>query len=94
MSQSEVVDHQSTGSREESAIHATTKVCPDEPYAVTLAIDLTKDVFELTFAEIIGMNDDPKNTHHKVKYTNATASALSELKPKASAGENRKLKIP
>src|SRR5690606_23833664 len=52
MSQTEGVRHQDTGSREESDMHATTKVVRNESSAaVTLAVDLAKDVFELAFAD-------------------------------------------
>lgn len=53
MSQTEVVPSD-TGSREKSAMHATTKSASAGSSAATLAIDLAKDVFELAFANGAG----------------------------------------
>ena len=49
MSQTDVVDHQDTGSRKESAMNATTKPTRTESSAVMLAIDLAKEVGRLNF---------------------------------------------
>ena len=49
MSQTDVVDHQDTGSREESAMHASTKTTRAESAASMLAIDLTKEALATAY---------------------------------------------
>ena len=84
MSQSDIVDHQSTGSREGSNLYATIKSTTVEPPTVTLAIDLAKDVIELSSINGVGLNDGFGSPTDKARYTNTTAPALRDCSQSVS----------
>ena len=71
-------------------MYATTKSTTVEPPAVTLAIDLAKDVFELAFIDTAGLNDDLGSSIAKPD-TRMQPPRLAEVEAKASAGANREL---
>ena len=71
-------------------MYATTKSIAVESNAVTLGINLAKDVFELAFIDAAGLNDDLGSSTTKPD-TRMQPPRLAEVEAKASAGANREL---